>query len=287
MEKIIKTLLIASTFLITNIAYNAFHKNEKNMCSLIESVERTIPVGNNTGISEKAFNQVLNDFTKVYGPIAKEKGYKLVIKRKWTDNTINASTTREGDTWVINAYGGLARHELMDEDAFMMVMCHEIGHQLGGYPAMGWASNEGQSDYFATMKCFRKMMLVGAVKNVRYVRASEEVEKACSVQHKSYDEIAMCKKGAMVGYTLASVLNSLSNSSTKIDFATPDKTEVKTTNNRHPKAQCRLDTYYAGAVCGVHHSEEFSPESPINGACAEEKGDTFGVRPHCWYKPLK
>jgi len=287
MEKIIKTLLIISAFLITNIVHNAFHENKKHMCSLIENVERTIPTQSNTGISESAFNKVLDDFYKVYAPVAKEKGYKLSIKRKWSDSTINASTTREGSTWVINAYGGLARHELMTEDAFLMVMCHEIGHQMGGYPAQSWASNEGQADYFATMKCFRKMMLSGAVKNVRYIRTNTEVEKACSVQHKSYDEIAMCKKGAMVGYTLASVLNSLSNGSTKINFNTPDKTEVIKTNNRHPKAQCRLDTYYAGAVCGVHYSEEFSPESPINGACAEEKGDTFGVRPRCWYKPLK
>jgi hypothetical protein len=282
MEKIIRTPLTVLAFLITFGVHSLVQK-EQNMCHLMENVQETISVNEDTGIDEKAFNEVLDNFEKVYGPIVKETGNKLVIKRKWSDSTINASTTRQGNMWIVNAYGGLARHKLMDRDGYLMVMCHEIGHQLGGYPARGWASNEGQSDYYATMKCFRRMMLAGFVNMKADVPPS--VKSACSVQHKTYADIKMCEKGASAGFTVANVLNSLSKSSTAISFDTPDKTEVVKTNNNHPKAQCRLDTYYAGAVCGVHYSEEFSPESPINGACAEEKKDIFGVRPRCWYKP--
>jgi hypothetical protein len=31
-------------------------------------------------------------------------------------------------------FGGLARHELVTDDGFMMVVCHETGHHLGGAP---------------------------------------------------------------------------------------------------------------------------------------------------------
>jgi hypothetical protein len=233
------------------------------------------------GITEKEFNDVLSEFEKVMSPLVKEKGYKLQINRRWTDDTVNANTTTEGSKWVINAFGGLARYKGMDAEAFMMVMCHELGHHMGGFPAQGWASNEGQSDYYATSKCYPRMTYS---KN-KSINAPKIVTEKCSLQHKSQEEIEICEKGSMIGYTLASVLNSLSGSSKVISFETPDKTEVSRTNNAHPKAQCRLDTYFAGAVCGMPYTEEFSSDSPIPGACAEEKGDKIGVRPHCWYKP--
>jgi len=72
---------------------------------------------------------------------------------------------------------------------------------------------------------------------------------------------------------------------TDISFSTPDQAEVTKTFNGHPEAQCRLDTYFAGAICNMPHDEDFSSSDPIKGACAEERGDKIGVRPHCWYKP--
>jgi len=60
-------------------------------------------------------------------------------------------------------FGGLARHETMTPDGFATVVCHELGHHLGGVPKKfswfgnSWASNEGQADYFGIMKCLRKM----------------------------------------------------------------------------------------------------------------------------------
>ena len=55
-------------------------------------------------------------------------------------------------------FGGLARHKLVTPDGFALVACHEMGHHLGGAPRRGgWASNEGQSDYYATTKCARRI----------------------------------------------------------------------------------------------------------------------------------
>jgi hypothetical protein len=252
----------------------------KNLCNFV-SGNLVLTEEDEGGITEKEFNDVLSEFEKVMSPIVKEKGYKLQINRKWTDDTINANTTTEGNKWVINAFGGLARFKGMDADAFMMVMCHELGHHLGGFPAQGWASNEGQSDYYATSKCYPRMTYS---KN-KSVSVPKIVSEKCSLQHKSQEEIEICEKGSMIGFTLATVLNDLSGSPKALNFETPDKNEVSKTNNAHPRAQCRLDTYFAGAVCGMPYTDEFSSDSPIPGACAEEKGDKIGVRPHCWYKP--
>ncbi len=256
-------------------------KQKEPECHFIPSNQIFVSESENEGISEEEFNKVLNDFEKVVIALIKDKGYKLQVNRRWEDDTVNANTTKEGNRMVINAFGGLARYEGMTADAFMMVMCHELGHHLGGFPAQGWASNEGQSDYYATAKCFPRM----PQGKVKAEGVPKIVTEKCSLLHKSQDEIEVCEKGSMVGYTLADVLNRLSGAKKAVDFATPDKTEVPKIYYAHPKAQCRLDTYFAGAVCGMPYTEDFAKDNPIQGACAEEKGDKIGVRPHCWYKP--
>lgn len=284
MKQIIKlaicSLVLATTALIVN-----FPKKDAELCHLLNDSGIKIPVGSDTGISEDDFNRVLNKFADVYNSIVKENGYSLNIVRKWKDDTVNASTTVKGKQWIINAYGGLARYPKMTPETYMLVMCHEMGHHLGGFPAEGWASNEGQSDYYSTMKCYRRMVESGYDEGLFDVKVPETVEKNCAIQNKSKLDISICKKSADNGFILASVLNSLSNSSSTLSFDTPDKTKVSKTNDAHPRAQCRLDTYYAGAICGIHYTEEFSSTNPTVGACAEEKNDTFGVRPNCWYKP--
>lgn len=276
--KYIKALVLA---IILSVVVVGDAEKEKHLCHIIASNDLEIPESVDEGISEKEFNSVLDEFEKVMSPIVKSNGYKLQINRKWSDSTVNANTTVSGNKWVINAFGGLARYKGMDADAFMMVMCHELGHHLGGFPKKSWASNEGQSDYYATSKCYRRM----SYSKIKALQVPKLVTQKCSIMHKSQEEINICEKGSMIGYTLASVLNDLSGSPKSIDFATPDKSEVSSTNDSHPKAQCRLDTYFAGAVCGMPYTDEFSSDSPIPGACAEEKGDKTGVRPHCWYKP--
>lgn len=273
----------------------------KNICHIVEENNEQIPIEIQTGITENEFKSVISEFIKVNKSLVKEKGYELVIQNKWDDSTVNASTYVNGKKWIINAYGGLARYEGMTSDAYTMVLCHELGHHLGGFPSIGWASNEGQSDYYATSKCFPRMS--ASKKKVSNVPGI--VTQQCSLLHKSQDEIDMCEKSSMVGFELASVLNSLArlftpmnctlnpikpfscpqNFLTDISFSTPDQSEVSKTFNGHPEAQCRLDTYFAGAICNMPHNEDFSSSDPVAGACSEERGDKIGIRPRCWYKP--
>lgn len=271
------------------------------LCKILPANNIDVPVEANTGITEVEFNAVIDEFLKVNKPLAKAKGYDLVIKNQWTDGTVNASTIVQGNKWVINAYGGLARYENMNADTYMLVLCHELGHHLGGFPAQGWASNEGESDYYAASKCFPRM----SYSRAKSFFTPDVVSKKCSLMHKSQTEINICEKTSMTALNLANILNNMSRDLFPLDcvemhqfstycnsllmgdisFNTPDKRQVTVTDDRHPNAQCRLDTYFAGAVCGVPYTEDLSQDNPIQGACAEEKGDKVGVRPRCWYKP--
>lgn len=89
-----------------------------------------------------------------------------------------------------------------------------------------------------------------------------------------------------------------------VSFTTPDTTQVSTTNIYHPAAQCRLDTYFAGALCTIMPDLDVIPgltapmgknsmqaelgqavyscmtTSPLVGAV----GYNGKNRPRCWFK---
>ncbi len=244
---------------------------------------------NRSDMTEERFNEIIDKVDKFYNPIVKSKGGKLKWNRNWKSSTVNASAQRFFWTWKVNMYGGLARHPLVTDDAFAMVVCHELGHHLGGAPKTGglmkWASNEGQSDYWATLKCFRKVF--GHDDNENVVANMEVpaiVKKKCSENFTLAADRALCVRSSMAGKSLAMLLGSLRNTS-NLSFDTPDTSVVSSTNNAHPAAQCRLDTYFNGAICDQRVNDEVSQDNAIAGTCNRSQGYDEGVRPLCWYKP--
>jgi hypothetical protein len=221
-----------------------------------------IPPDAQSGMTEEEFNAVLDDFEVTAKPLvdAEGKGAVIVVKRLWTDNTINASTYPSGNKYIINSYGGFARYPGMTKSAYMMIMCHELGHHLGNAPKYGnnteWAAIEGQSDYWATLKCYKLFKPLG------------------------YDSDEGMK-------TLATILAKLNGAKTMPSLETPDTTEVKVMSERHPKAQCRLDTSKAGDECEA--SGDMDEDDPAIGSChnydTDKKAVGLGNRPRCWFFP--
>jgi len=293
--------LVLAFSILTSVSATA-HTNsvttKKEHCDFLPKNNLNIPVGMELagGITEKEFNGVIDKVIAFYEPIIKAKGAKLKMNRLWTDGTVNASAQQQGKTWIVNMYGGLARHSVTTPDGFALVLCHELGHHIGGYPQYGtadsspdWASNEGQADYFATMKCFRRVYEKDKAENAAVVSALSVpavVKTKCSDTFKSADEINLCVREAMGGQVLATLLWSLGGSSGKKPaFETPDPSKVSEIADGHPKSQCRLDTYFSGSTCGISYTQDFGKSDASTGACAQEKGDNSGYRPLCWYKP--
>lgn len=241
-----------------------------------------IPVNQNfSGITEKEFNGVLDDVFEVYEPIFKEHNAEFIIERYWSDETVNAYAFREGNTWHIAMYGGLARHEETTLDGFMLVACHEIGHHLGGYPRGGWASNEGNSDYFGTLKCLRRIWSKSDnIEIVKKMKVDKKAVELCETQWKDNEDRAVCQRASMAGKSLGRLLAVLGQQDMP-EFDTPDTSVVKKTNHAHPAAQCRLDTYFHGALCTADWNEDMDEKDPDVGAC---KAGEVGGRRLCWFK---
>lgn len=241
-------------------------------------------------MTKELFLDAISRVSTVYEPIVKEKGGKLVMNNRWDDDTVNASAQQFGSTWQVNMYGGLARHPLVTVDGFMMVVCHELGHHIGGAPRKGgwgsaWASNEGQADYWAGLKCMRRVLeKEDNIAAVAKMEIDAEATAKCQQIYKSESEIALCQRISMAGKSLAMLLGDLGGNS-NVKFTTPDTSKVSRTNDNHPAAQCRLDTYFQGTLCDKAISEDVDAKDPIKGTCIKRDGYEFGTRPLCWYKP--
>lgn len=237
-----------------------------------------------SGISEATFDGVLDKVVAVYNPIAQAHGFQLQFNRLWSDGTVNSDTDTEGDTWVINSYGGLARYQGMTADGYAAVACHELGHHLGGAPMFSDGSGmsvEGEADYHVGTKCLRNLW----VNDDNITLMSNQtidptvVQKCTASFTGNAAEIALCERSAAASFVVADILRQLEDDPA-LGFNTPDPSQVDQTNEDHPKAQCRLDTYFNSGICTVPASVEFSPTDETVGACMTDPG----VRPRCWYK---
>jgi hypothetical protein len=240
-----------------------------------------------TGISAEKFNEVIDKVETIYGPIASSFGGQLNIARLWENGTVNAAAYPSGNEMNVLMYGGLARHPAITEDGFALVLCHEIGHHIGGAPkkVMGWASNEGQADYFATLKCLRKVF---ALENneaaLKKMLVPIRVTVSCSRQFKNKLDRQICARSAMAGMSVSKLFQSLRGQEKAPNFTTPDTAKVASTFDGHPAYQCRLDTYFQGALCLVDENTDVSQKEEVTGTCHPSLGDKVGLRPTCWMK---
>jgi hypothetical protein len=241
------------------------------------------------GMTKEKFESIITRVYNSYSPIVTSRGATLVMDNKWDDETVNAYANQLGSTWTVYMFGGLARHPLVTDDGFMLVVCHETGHHLGGAPkysgGLGWAATEGQADYFGALKCLKRVLEkddnIGIVAGMT---VDTEATNKCEKVYKNANEIALCQRSAMAGKSLALLLGELGGTP-NIAFNTPDKSVVQKTNENHPAAQCRLDTYFNASLCDKTYSDDVSNTSPIPGTCIKKDGYKMGPRPLCWYKP--
>ena len=243
------------------------------------------------GLTQAQYNAVLDRIQAIYGPIVASHGAHLVINRLWNDNTVNSSAEEHGNEWILNMYGGLARDKAITQDGEALVACHEMGHHLGGAPksgGAGWASNEGEADYFANSKCLHRFFGDSATESFTRptVKSPNDVlaQQDCAKSYADAPSQAVCARAAAAGESVTALFTELGGDPAA-NLGTPDTSVVSQTNDDHPAAQCRLDTYFQGSLCPKSYTVDMSNTDPTVGACVRSQGYAVGMRPLCWYKP--
>jgi len=276
-------------------------------------INKNKSLNNEGGLSKEITDKVIKVVGDIYKPIVKKRyGGDLRINNNWKDDRVNAFAKRPFFTKIyqVEVWGGLARHKETTVDGLITVLCHELGHHIGGSPKNTfflnrWASVEGQSDYWATAKCTKRVYAefdnVALLKK-RYSKFKNKklskrrriknylnttAAQACNSVYDGMDERALCLRSAMGGYSTARLLASISKKELP-EFETPSKSKVAKTISTHPEPQCRLDTYLRGALCDLSMDDVVSQSNPNKNLCNRFKtnnGNQAGVRTRCWYKP--
>jgi hypothetical protein len=144
-------------------------------------------------------------------------GEKLTVRLDSLNPAVNAEIIKDSSGPVIHILGGMMVHSKMTSTTMTMLLCHELGHYLGGPPLKsrtGWSSTEGQADYFSGLVCARLLGL----------SEDELIEGAINLT-KIYSDVS----GEAYPHMDAS-----------------EETRVQRTNYGYPSSQCRLDTILAG-----------------------------------------
>jgi len=232
------------------------------------------------GIAENEFNEVLDAIEQMYAPIFENHGARLVVNRFWDDSTVNAYAEQEGNNWIISMFGGLARRKEITKEGFALVACHEIGHHVGGYPFYSgqWASNEGNSDFYSAAACARMIFADSSPCSfIDEMIIDVAAKNQCSKRFFYGEDSTICQRTLAGGLSLGKLLATLGGDKLP-RYETPDKTEVRKTQESHPRAQCRLDTYKAGAVCKNVWDNDLIPKSS-----GDMRRNSCPDRPKCWF----
>jgi hypothetical protein len=241
-------------------------------------------------MTEKEFKNTTKAFETFFSPsIDRDHNAELIIFASWASNTVNAYAEQSEKKVMITIYGGLARHKAITTDGLVATLCHELGHHFGGFPKKStnkWSSAEGQADYYATMKCLRRFWEKADNRGaLETLEVPEHLKLECKKSYSDEKMQYLCQRMGLAGRSVSLMIQDLDHDSIEPKFETPDTLVVRAMNYSHPYAQCRLDTYFHGAICPVPETIEFSDDDQVQGSCHAKNGDTRGLRPRCWFVP--
>lgn len=125
------------------------------------------------------YNVPVKIISLFYPEISKLK-YPLVLEAKWESPYFGAGISLYQEQYRLMILGGMTRIEKMTLDAYAAIVCHELGHMLGGapfqtMPGSEWSSAEGQSDFFAASVCLPRFY---KAQNISEGEIEKKVEKA-------------------------------------------------------------------------------------------------------------
>lgn len=221
-------------------------------------------------LSRAEFDHVLQVFGKAVQATVVESRGRLVINQQgnpemetfwWQLENAHASYTGhfESDgTLALNifVFGGYARQPGMTADGLAWVLCHELGHGLGGTPhkhgtTPPFSSVEGQADYYSTRTCLRQ--IIPSLPKVAINSAPTlYTQSLCDQSFPQGSERQLCyRQFHYLEQHRARINEQLPSTQSIVKFETPELhsvTEVNTQPYFYPSHQCRLDTLVAGVL---------------------------------------
>jgi hypothetical protein len=153
----------------------------------------------------------------------------MALDAQWESPYFGAGVSLIDNSFRLMILGGMARMKEMTLDGYAAIVCHEIGHIVGGEPrqtiyGVDWSSAEGQADFFSASICLPKYFKSLGMNSEQEIK--NRIEKA------GYDFLSLAK-------VVESKPQNKILSRGKINLPAVNETII----NLYPSTQCRYETY--------------------------------------------
>lgn len=180
--------------------------------------------------------------------------------------------------------GGFLNQPEIDEDVLTLIICHEVGHTLGGAPFLGHRSIEGQSDYYATSKCLPRLWSQQDNEIIWEQTEEQDIaENKCYAAHSDRSRAQLCVRSLRAAHKLGQYFARSQGKEPVPSLTTADSfvQERGFYYTDYPSNQCRVDTMVSGGLCVL------DLYAPVDIYRAKNSGCSSGVgaRPLCWHQP--
>ncbi len=252
----------------------------------------------------EAMEEVSTDLTHEISHLFQREldGRKLklrLIKSSLVD--IYATFHRDSSPMIV-IKSGLFSYPEMSEDLLLGLLCHELGHHLGGNPKKkrvkdgrdSWASAEGQADFFSTAKCLRRYFWDKKNDdfNEKTVHHPEVLHFCEKIKNSFFLDFHQCLKVGSIAREMALFYQRLQRKYLMREEISLFKYKATASPKiilDYPSGQCRLETLFAGiALCQSpwdHWGDTvLDCRIDLSDDNLQEKHSFFsGERPNCWY----
>ncbi len=242
--------------------------------------------------------QILQEFERLYRSQTVALGFKFVLNIDEVSASESADAQRDTREGRVTVTRRLLQNPRMSDDGLRTILCHEIGHILGGAPrrnvppewdgptapdGLSFMSSEGQADYYATLVCFRQLVRGQNHKAVLTALGAGDTDSLladkCDRAHGNKTEDALiCRRAVRGAFNMLQMIKTF-----PIAIgAESGFIAGMTITDAYPDRQCRLDTFMAGALCRtefVPTSASFDFDVASVNTCASD----LAQRPKCWY----
>ena len=217
---------------------------------------------------------------------------------------------------IIRIHSQILEHHLINEPVLIQLLCHELGHFIGGNPkkkkangSSSWSTIEGQADLFSSGYClplfyehhqnlvkqflstFTDDLKISENELSQIIKTQNgavlsQHKKVASTNSSSSNESEVSRLILNSSWQLTHLFAQINKDPFKLNLFQKDFYRTKRIVENHASAQCRLDTFINGFNChGLYQTDNLLTENlELFNQCSEEKLDLgIEIRPRCWW----
>lgn len=244
-----------------------------------------------SSVSEVDYSKLTSALHSIYGKKIEATSNYLKFTLKDSKQAPNAYAAKTADgNWEITVVASLLSLQEQTKASLGIILCHEIGHFLGGEPyvvgvqmtpavrarAPKKMSCEGQADYFATGECIKQLAnILPDLFDGNHGLINPLVDHYCDESYREIKERVTCRESLVASYQAIRVYQRImeelqvpSSFFGKVENEKSDRTLNYV--GEYPDLDCRYETFIKGALC-----------SGLNESVCN---DIKWKRPACWFQ---